>query len=436
MHHSAFRQSWRAAVRTLLIGSALMMPSLAMAQDGDHAGLATGLMASARFKVAKQALAGDYDRILTETVKLTEIPAPPFKEAARGRAFAEMLGEAGLADVTTDAEGNVYGIRKGTGNGPIIVVAAHLDTVFPEGTDVKVQRTADALIAPGVSDDTASLAVLLAFIRAIDAAGFRTKADIIFMGDVGEEGPGDLRGMRYLFTKGPLKGRIQSFISIEPGKSDVIRNMAVGSKRYRITFKGPGGHSYGAFGLVNPAYALGDAIVQIGGIGVPGKPKTTLNVGTVNGGTSVNSIPFSMTMEVDMRSEDPLELAKVERQVLAIPQRAVDRENGARATRKGAISYQAELIGDRPAGSTPPTVSLVRLAVAVAEAMGRKSSFAASSSDANLPMSLGIPAVTLGSGFESVGVHSLDERLLLDRPKNVEYMAAALATVLLAAEVQ
>lgn len=422
--------------RFQLAFSAAILPLFAtpaVAKPADNAeGAMRALYASRPFDVARKSLAADYDRIVSEIVTLTEIPAPPFKEAKRAAAYMEMLRAAGLQDVEMDEEGNVMGLRKGTGGGPLLVVAAHLDTVFPEGLSTKVRREGDYLYAPGVGDDTCSLPVLLAFIRALDKAGIRTKSDILFMGDVGEEGPGDLRGMRHLFNKGKYKGRIAQFISVEPGR-DRVTNGGVGSKRYRVAFKGPGGHSYGAFGLVNPAYAMGDAIVEFGKMKVPEKPRTTYNVGVVEGGTSVNSIPFETAMTVDMRSVDKGELAKADAYLHSILPGAVDRENAARSTARGKITYEAKPIGDRPVGHTADDNPLVRTAYAAIAAGGGKPELESSSTDANLPMSLGIPAITIGSGFATERAHSPDERLKLDREDTVRYMTMSLATVIGAA---
>lgn len=396
------------------------------------------LYASSAFQVARQSLDKDYDRIIGDIVTLTEIPAPPFKEEKRARFYLEMLRGVGLQDVEMDAEGNVMGLRKGVGTGknkpPLLVVAAHLDTVFPEGTPIKVRREGNRLFAPGVGDDTSSLPVLLALVRAMDAAAIRTRGDILFVGNVGEEGPGDLRGVRHLFTKGKYQGKIGQFISIEPGR-DRVTNGGVGSRRYRVHFTGPGGHSYGAFGLVNPAYAMANAMVAFAKMEVPANPKTTFNVGVVEGGTSVNSIPFETVMTVDMRSVDAGELDKADAYLKALLPKAVAQENAARSTAKGAIAYRLEPIGYRPVGQTPATAPLVRIATASIAAGGGRPSLESSSTDANLPMSLGIPAVTLGSGFATERAHSLDESLLLDRPETVRYMAMNLATILAAAGV-
>src|SRR3954470_19937689 len=206
--------------------------------------------ASAGFKAAMATLDAQHDQIVADTIELTEIPAPPFKENARGEAYMAKFKALGLTDVEMDAEGNVTGLRRGTGpaGGPLVVLAAHLDTVFPEGTNVKVRREGTKLYAPGVGDDTHSLAVLLGYIRALDAAKVKTRKDILFVGNVGEEGPGDLRGTRYLFNKGKYKDRIAAFFSMDCTSANRVTYGAVGSRRYHVTFKGPGGHSYGAFG--------------------------------------------------------------------------------------------------------------------------------------------------------------------------------------------
>src|SRR5207247_805557 len=220
-----------------------------------------------------------HDRIIREVIAITEIEAPPFKETIRARAFMQMLKDHGLSNVEMDAEGNVMGIRKGAGAGPLIAIAAHLDTVFPEGTDVKVRRQGTRLLAPGVGDNSRSLAVLLAIIRALDYSRVQTKSDILFVGNVGEEGPGDLRGVRYLFQKGSYKDKIKMFVSVDgSGDGSDIVTGAVASKRYRVAFRGPGGHSYGAFGMVNPAYALARAVDKLSRLQVPGSPRTTFNV--------------------------------------------------------------------------------------------------------------------------------------------------------------
>ncbi|OWK32438.1 M20/M25/M40 family metallo-hydrolase [Sphingomonas mucosissima] len=416
---------------TVLLATTMMSAS-ALAQSKDAA--AKALFASQKFAAAKASIAVDHARIVEDVVKLTEIPAPPFKEEARGKAFLEMLRAEGLSDLTTDEVGNVYGTRKGTGGGPLIVVTVHLDTVFPEGTNTKVRREGNMLYAAGIGDATCGLPVLTSFIRAMKAANYTTKADIIFMGNVGEEGPGDLRGSRYLFTKSPLKDKINYFISLEPGRADRITNAGIGSRRYKVTFTGPGGHSQGDFGIVNPAYAMANAMVAFGKMTVPTEPRTVYNVGIVEGGTSVNSIPFATAMTIDMRSTGKAALDAEEKQFLALLQPAVDAENAARSTAKGKIAYEAKQVGDRPVGATPLDADIIQVAAAASKAGGMKPTFGAGSTDSNIPFSMGIPAVTLGSGFQTMRAHSLEEAMVVDKEKDVASMSIILGTLLLLAD--
>jgi len=384
-----------------------------------------------KFAEAIRTLDAEHDRMIDEIITLTEIPAPPFKEDARGAAYLEMLRAHGLTDVTRDAEGNVMGLRPGSGGGPLIAIAAHLDTVFPEGTDVTVTREGTRLAAPGIGDDTRSLAVLLAMIRAMDAAEIRTTADILFVGDVGEEGLGDLRGMKYLFQKGPYKDRISTFISIDgAGSGSDITHGGVGSKRYRVTFTGPGGHSYGAFGLVSPAFAMGLAMAKLSDVAVPQNPKTTFNVGVVGGGTSVNSIPFEQWMEVDMRSESPVELGKLEETFRRLMQEAADEENRVRSTRQGRIEVDLTLIGDRPSGETPLDSRLVQVAAAAVRAAGMEPTFGFSSTDSNIPISLAIPAITIDSGGRGGRAHALDEWIDVEKTASLRGIESALTLLL------
>jgi len=398
---------------------------------------------SAGFKAAAAALDRDFDRHVAETIRLTEIPSPPFKEAARGKAYLELLKQHGLADVEMDAEGNVMGLRRGTGPSagsgpaPIIAIAAHLDTVFPEGTRVIVKRAGTRLAAPGVGDDTRSLAVLLAFIRAMDAAKIRTKADILFIGNVGEEGPGDLRGVRYLFTKGKYKDRIAMFVSADgtdPG-SEIVTG-AVGSKRYRVTFTGPGGHSYADFGLVSPTFAMASAMKKFAALNVPASPKTTFSVGVVGGGTSVNSIPFEAWMDIDMRSESRAELDKIDASFRALVAESVADENAARSVAKGRITVDVTLTGDRPSGQTAASQHIVQIASASVRAFGLTPSLTFSSTDSNIPISLGIPAITLDAGGTSDRAHALDEWIDVEKTSSLRGMQIMLATLLTLAGMQ
>jgi acetylornithine deacetylase/succinyl-diaminopimelate desuccinylase-like protein len=393
------------------------------------------ILDSPRFAAASTFIEGDQPRFVRELIALTEIPAPPFKEEARATAYLEMLRASGLTDVEMDQEGNVMGLRKGTGGGGIVAVVAHLDTVFPEGTDVKVKRAGTKLSAPGVGDNTRGAALMLAVIRAMHAAKFETRDDVLFVGNVGEEGEGDLRGVKYLVQRGKYQGRITEFIAIDGGDQGSITRGGVGSRRYRVTFTGPGGHSYGAFGLVNPAYAMGNAIAKLSRIQLPQQPKTTFNVGVVSGGTSVNSIPFAMQMVVDMRSVDCRELKKVDDQFLAIVGEAVDEENRLRSTREGPIAADPKLIGDRPCGETSIDSPIVQAATVAVKAFGLTPSYGISSTDSNIPMSLGIPAVTIGRG-PGGRAHSLDEWTTVDPKADVQAVKVALTIILAVAGVR
>jgi len=388
------------------------------------------VMASEADRTAVATLTAEHDRTVEDIIALTQIAAPSFQEATRAQAFKVMAEAHGLKNLQIDAEGNVTGLRPGIGNGPLICVAAHLDTVFPAGTDLTVRREGTRLLAPGVGDDTRSLAVLLAWLRAMDAAGVQTRADLLFVADVGEEGPGDLRGMRYLFEKGPYKDRISTFITVDSPDMDRIAVGGVGSKRYRVTFEGPGGHSYGAFGLVNPMFSMADAVARRGHIKVPAVPKTTYSASVTGGGTSINSIPNSVWTDFDLRSEAPDELAKLEATFLDLIQQSVATENAARSTQNGPIVAEIQKIGDRPAGRTDIDSELVQLAHASITAHGFRPSFEFSSTDANIPMSLGIPAIKIGSGGTGGRGHSLEEWIDVAPEPSLRGMAAGLATVM------
>ena len=388
------------------------------------------ILASPAFHRAKATIAAEHGRMVEDLIRLTEIEAPSFNEDVRAHAWMEMAKAHGLEDVAMDEEGNVTAIRRGGGNGALVCVAAHLDTVFPTGTNLKVRREGHRLFAPGIGDDTRSLSVLLAWVRALDAAGIRTRADILFVADVGEEGPGDLRGMRHLFQKGPYKDRIDAFITVDSPDMDRIVTSGIGSKRYRVTFRGPGGHSFSAFGLVNPMYAMARAIDQLGRVQVPTSPQTTFCASVTGGGTSINSIPNAVWTDFDLRSSSAAELARLEAEFLAIVDAAVRAENQARSVASGPVTAELQLTGDRPAGATDHNTDLVRLAHAAIGAHGFDPSFEASSTDANIPMSLGIPAIRIGSGGTGGRAHSLEEWIDVTPEVSIPGMAAGLATLL------
>lgn len=344
--------------------------------------------------------------IIDQQISLCEIEAPPFKEQKRAEAYKAVFETLGLRNVRIDRAGNVLGERPGTGSGPHLVFSAHLDTVFPEGTNVKVTRQGPILKGPGIGDDCQGLAVVLGVIRAMNETGISTPGPITFVGTVGEEGLGDLRGVKELFS-GDLKGKIDRFVSVD-GAGYGITHVAVGSLRYRVTFKGPGGHSYGAFGNANPIHALGRAIDAISDFTVPASPKTTFNVGRVGGGTSVNSIAFEAWMEVDMRSSDSRALAGLDARSKAAIDAAVAAEN-ARWNNRGAVSVDIALVGNRPAGRIPDDEPALLAAIGVTRALGLPVSLDEGSTDSNVPISLRIPAVTIDGGGRGSGAHSLDE---------------------------
>ncbi len=386
-----------------------------------------------KFRAACDALRADHARMVEEIVALTEIPAPPFGEGPRGEAYLALLRDAGLDGCRADEVGNVMGLRRGTGNGDTLVVAAHLDTVFPAGTDVRVRREGTRLFAPGVGDDTRGLAANLAFLRAMDAAGLRTRHDILIVGDVGEEGLGDLRGVRHLFAAHPARERFRAFLTVDSPEVERIVTGGIGSRRYRVTFRGPGGHSFANFGLVNPVYALAEAARALGAVRVPREPLTTHSVSVVAGGTSINAIPETAVMEVDLRSASERELAKLDARFLEIVREACAAEN---AARDGGLSAKIERVGDRPAGHTPNGSPIARLAAACVAGEGYTPAFEWSSTDANIPMSLGIPALRVGSGGRGGRAHSLEEWIDVEIEESLRGMRATLATILALAEVE
>jgi len=343
---------------------------------------------------------------IEDQIRFCEIPAPSFKEEVRGRELQRVFQQLGLQNVRVDKAGNVLGDYAGASPRPRVVMAAHLDTVFPEGTNVKVRREGAVLHGPGIGDDCRGLAVIVAAVREMKKAKVQTPGTITFVANVGEEGLGDLRGVKELFNS-TLKDQIDRFVSID-GTGIHVTNVAVGSHRYRITFTGPGGHSFGAFGMANPMGAMGRAIAKIQELQVPKQPKTTFNVGRIGGGTSVNSIPFEGWMELDMRSSDPASLASVDANIQKAIDAAVVEEN-ARWGKPGVITVKKELVGDRPAGSTPENSPIVKDGLAVATVLGFNANLGEGSTDSNMPMSLHVPAITVGGGGRGHDAHALTE---------------------------
>lgn len=348
---------------------------------------------------------------IQDMITLTEIPTPTFHEKEKGIVFADLLRKAGADSVWTDEVGNVIALRKGIKSDKTIVVDAHLDTVFPFGTDVKVKQRGDTLFAPGITDANRALAVVVALVKTMSSQNIRTESDIWFTGSVGEEGLGDLKGMKHLFREG--RQPIASFIAIDGGGLEDIVIGGIGSLRYRVTFKGPGGHSYGAFGIGNPHNALAQAVASF----VPKADeftkeglKTTYSISVLGGGTSVNSIPFESWMLVDMRSESQDKLKGINQIFLESMQEGLAKEN--KIIRRGeALTVDIEKVGDRPSGIASPESTLIQQSMAIANYLtgGKKPELSSSSTNSNVAFSKGIPAVTIGRGGIGYGAHSLGE---------------------------
>ena len=341
--------------------------------------------------------------------RIAEIPAPPFHEEQRAAAVQALFRQAHLEPVEIDPAGNVLGWRQGS-SPRALVIAAHLDTVFPPGTDVKVKRAGTRLNGPGLVDDSRGLAVILSLAEALDQARIRTRHSLLFVADVGEEGIGNLRGIRYLVGEGRYRGRIDAFISIDGDGTNCIFNREIGSRRYRVTISGPGGHSFLNFGRVNPADALGRVVALLANMQVPANPKTTYNVGRIGGGTSVNSIPFDAWFEFDMRSEDEQELARLEQTFLSLVHRGVEEEDRFRAESGSRLTVDAKQIGLRHAIANSNNASLVEAMTDAAQAVGLgKPVLRAGSTDSNAAASAGIPSITVDGGGGAGNLHSLQE---------------------------
>ena len=399
-----------------------------MAMTGDE--IVASVRAKPDFERAMAHIAGEHERIVDETVRLQQIPAPYRGEAEKGRAFAAMLAEAGLADIETDREGNITALRRGRGsNRGVVAFVSHLDTVFGAETDLTIRREGTRIIGPGIADDTRGLAVQLALVRAMAAAEVETERDILFVGSVGEEGLGDLRGVKHLLREGPYRDRITTFIALDGSSPERLVHVAVGSRRWEIRFRGPGGHSYAAFGTVNPVFALSRAVSRFSETAAPGG--ATYSVSLIGGGTSINAIPREAWCQVDLRSASPDDLAWLEDRLMATVDEAVAAENGTRTTGTGAISVETRLMGDRPSGRTPDDAELVAIGRAAIAAGDWSPELTASSTDANVAISLGVPAVTVASGIGG-RAHSLDEYLDVEPGASLRQIGVAL-TILLAA---
>ena len=361
---------------------------------------------------------------------MTEIPAPPFMEEARAKHFAAMLKASGADDVQIDGVGNVIATIKGNVGSKTIAVAAHLDTVFPPDTVIKVRREGSRLVAPGVGDNTRGLIMVNTLMKAIHAAQIKMQANVLLLGTVGEEGLGDLRGVKYLFRDGAP--RIDSFIAIDGNTPGRIVTSAIGSNRYRVTFSGPGGHSWRAFGHANPHHALGHAIAlfdEMAASVTDEGEKSSYNVGRIGGGTSVNSIPFSSWMEVDIRSGSQDRLEKLDGIFKRALQQALLTENSARKLGP-ELTLAIKKVGERPSAKGEKESGLIKKMLEIHEVFGYETYLGAGSTDSSIPISKGIPAVTISRGGKGGHAHSLEEWWENDKG----YEGIQIALLLLVAE--
>lgn len=367
------------------------------------------LLASPRVQHAFRFFESRADEITEDHIKLCRIPAPPFGEAERARYLSERLREHGLRDAQVDEEGNCVALRAGRSASPLLVVSAHLDTVFPAGTDYTVRREQHRLLAPGIADDGCGLAALIALLRALETSAIETEGSLLFVGTVGEEGEGNLRGARHLLTKGRWAKQVDAFISFDGPGIERITHAALGSRRYRVRLRGAGGHSWGDFGAANPVHALGRAIARLASYPAPTEPRTTFNVGRIEGGAGINVIPREAMMDVDLRSAAAEELQRLDAFFRRAAREAVDDENAARRAGDPPLELDMKLIGDRPSGETPSDSTIVCMAEEATRALGYSPRLDRSSTDSNVAISLGIPAITIGAGGSSGNSHTLDE---------------------------
>ena len=355
-------------------------------------------------------LRGSANAVTEEQIRITEIPAPPFQETARAAYMKRILASTGLR-VETDETGNVIGEWPGSST-DIVMLTAHMDTVFPSGTDVHVKREGGRLLAPGISDNGTGLAALVALSRAFHEAKIKTSSTILFAADVGEEGEGNLRGMRALVET--YKKRLKYVVALDGSATEYVTTAALASRRVEITITGPGGHSWSDFGAPNPIHAMGRGIARFVAVRVPDSPRTSFNIGEIEGGTSVNSIPSNAHMKVDLRSESETELSALEGTLRDAVKAGIDEEMSAARDRGMAgasnlLNLKINVLGIRPAGELAENSPLLAALLAADNQLGNRSRRERSSTDANIPLSLGIPAISLGAGGRSGGAHTLDE---------------------------
>jgi acetylornithine deacetylase/succinyl-diaminopimelate desuccinylase-like protein len=361
-----------------------------------------------RVQAARKHIRATDQETVADMLTLVSIAAPPFGEGARATWVADRLRALGLR-VSIDEIGNVIAEPREESTEPPVIVSAHLDTIFPAETQIEVRRNGQRISAPGIADNTRGLAAMLALARALQHAPVPTRQPIVYVATVGEEGVGDLRGVKHLFRPGSRFRDAGAFISVDGTGQRRIVYRAIGSRRLRVNVTGPGGHSWADFGIANPVHMLGQAIGVIARHEVPRQPRTAVTVARVGGGTSVNAIPSEAWLEIDIRSESTTLLAETEALVHAAFDAALADANANRKRGTAALQLDVRVIGDRPTGEASINSLVVRAARSATRALGSAPELVASSTDANIPIALGIPAIAIGAGGESGGTHTLEE---------------------------
>lgn len=393
-----------AAILAAILATFILAAPAHAADDGRS----RALLADARVKSALAQIQREDARTLREQIEISEIPAPTSKEAVRAQDYLRRVRAAGLTDVRIDSEGNVIARRAGTGKGPTLVLSAHLDTVFPEGTDVKVTQKDGRYFGRGLVDDSRGLAVVLTILRAIQDNAIVTKGDVLFVATVGEEGLGNLRGVKALFRDHPAIDGFISIDSVTPDGRSRIVSQATGSRRWSLVFTATGGHSFQNFGAASAIHAMGRAIAKIAEMRPPSQPKTTFTVGVVSGGTSINAIADQAQMQVDLRSNSAQELAAIEARMLALAAQAVKEENA--RWNAHDVKVETKLLADRPAGASQNDSPVVAAMFQATAALKQPQPvLEAASTDSNVPLAMGIPAATLNGGGRGDKLHSTAE---------------------------
>ena len=379
-----------------------------MATSSTHAGddLAAKLADDPRCARALAWIERNSAWVTEQQIRLTEIPAPEFRESQRAEALKVLFAASGF-NARIDVAGNVVAERPGANKDNVVLFAAHIDTVFPEGTDVSVRRVSRRLIAPGISDNGAGISALVGLAQALSEARIRTEKTIVLAGDVGEEGEGNLRGIRHLIET--YEPRLAAVIAVDGPSTDYVTTQGIASRRFEISMDGPGGHSWSNFGAPNPIAALARGIVRFSSVHVPREPRSSFNFGVIEGGTAINSIPTHACVKVDLRSEDESQLSRLESALRDAMETGLRDELAVSDWIPGSLVLNCRSLGARPAGKLLPDSPLLATIRNIDRFLGNRSRTERSSTDANLPLSLGIPAVALGGGGAGGGAHTPDE---------------------------